>query len=81
MSWCSKVPTRYPSIVMKSGISIIGAGRVGRALGPRLREQGWKIHAVVTRSEATARRAVRSIGGGSAHSRTVAQCSCQRRLF
>ncbi len=56
--------TRYPSIMRKSSISIIGAGRIGRALGRRLREQGWKIHAVVTRSEATARRAVRSIGGG-----------------
>lgn len=57
--------TRYPSIVRKSTISIIGAGRIGRALGRRLREQGWKIHSVVTRSQATARRAVRSIGGGS----------------
>ena len=51
-------------MVMKSGISIVGGGRIGRALGRRLREQGWKIHAVVTRSEATARRAVRFIGGG-----------------
>ena len=56
--------TRYPSIVRKSTISIIGAGRTGRALGRRLRERGWKIHSVVTRSQATARRAVRSIGGG-----------------
>ena len=58
--------TRYPSIVTKSGISIIGAGRIGRALGRRLREQGWKIHSVVTRSQPTARRAVRSIGAGRA---------------
>jgi len=50
--------------VKKSAISIIGAGRIGRALGRRLREQGWKIHSVVTRSQGTARRAVRSIGGG-----------------
>ena len=57
--------TRYPSIMRKSTISIIGAGRIGRALGRRLREQGWKIHSVVTRSQASARRAVRSIGGGS----------------
>jgi len=49
---------------MKCGISIIGAGRIGCALGRRLRENGWKIHAVVTQSEAGARRAVRSIGGG-----------------
>jgi predicted short-subunit dehydrogenase-like oxidoreductase (DUF2520 family) len=65
MNWCSQVPTRYPNIVMKSGISIIGAGRIGRALGRRLREHGCRIHFVVTQSEATARRAVRSIGGGS----------------
>src|SRR2546428_1296785 len=66
MNWCSKVLTRYPNTVMKLGISIVGAGRIGRALGRRLREQGWRIHSVVTRSESTARRAVRSIGGGAA---------------
>lgn len=33
-------------------------------MGRSLREQGWKIHSVVTRSQATAKRAVRSIGGG-----------------
>ena len=49
---------------MKYGISIIGAGRLGRSLGRRLSEKGWKVHAVVTRSAATARRAVRSIGSG-----------------
>jgi predicted short-subunit dehydrogenase-like oxidoreductase (DUF2520 family) len=57
---------------MKFGISIVGAGRVGRVLGRRLREQGWKVHSVVTQSEATARRAVRSIGGGSAHAQLSA---------
>ncbi|HEV1996023.1 MAG TPA: DUF2520 domain-containing protein, partial [Candidatus Acidoferrum sp.] len=41
-------------------------GRVGRALGRRLRELGWKIGAVVTRSAASARRAVRFIGAGKA---------------
>ena len=50
-------------------ISIIGAGRVGRALGKRLRERGWRIGAVVTRSKATGRAAVRAIGGGTAFSR------------
>jgi predicted short-subunit dehydrogenase-like oxidoreductase (DUF2520 family) len=35
---------------------------VGRALGRRLREAGWKIGAVVTRSEASARKAARFIG-------------------
>jgi predicted short-subunit dehydrogenase-like oxidoreductase (DUF2520 family) len=52
---------------MPGSLSIIGAGRVGRALGRCLRELGWKIGAVVTRSESTARRVVRSIGAGHAH--------------
>src|SRR5260370_20374033 len=52
---------------MPGSFSIIGAGRVGRALGRRLRELGWKIGAVVTRSETTARKAVRFIGAGHAH--------------
>ncbi len=51
---------------MPNSLAIIGAGRVGRALGRRLRELGWKIGAVVTRSEASARRAVRFIGAGKA---------------
>ncbi|MHB8502814.1 MAG: Rossmann-like and DUF2520 domain-containing protein [Candidatus Acidiferrales bacterium] len=52
---------------MPGRLAIIGAGRVGRALGRRLRESGWKIGAVVTRSEPSARKAVRSIGAGHAH--------------
>jgi predicted short-subunit dehydrogenase-like oxidoreductase (DUF2520 family) len=48
---------------MKS-LAIIGAGRVGRALGRRLRETGWKIVAVTARSEASAKKAVHFIGGG-----------------
>ena len=51
---------------MPNSLAIIGAGRVGRALGRRLRELGWKIGAVVTRGEASARRAVRFIGAGKA---------------
>ncbi len=51
---------------MPNSLAIIGAGRVGRALVRRLRELGWKIGAVVTRSEASARRAVRFIGAGRA---------------
>jgi len=57
----------YPSMVTPYGISIIGAGRVGRSLGRSLRERGWKIHAVVTQNQSTARRAVRAIGSGRAH--------------
>jgi predicted short-subunit dehydrogenase-like oxidoreductase (DUF2520 family) len=51
---------------MRGALAIIGAGRVGRALGKRLHDLGYKIGAVVTCSEASARKAVRSIGGGSA---------------
>src|SRR5260370_14530985 len=51
---------------MPNSLASIGAGRVGKALGRRLRELGWKIGAVVTRSEASARRAVRFIGAGKA---------------
>jgi predicted short-subunit dehydrogenase-like oxidoreductase (DUF2520 family) len=47
-------------------MTIIGAGRVGRALGRRLHELGWKIGAVVTQNEASARKAVRFIGAGKA---------------
>jgi predicted short-subunit dehydrogenase-like oxidoreductase (DUF2520 family) len=56
---------------MQKGLAIIGAGHVGRALGRRLREEGWKIGAVVTRGKASARRAVRFIGGGQAHAVAV----------
>jgi predicted short-subunit dehydrogenase-like oxidoreductase (DUF2520 family) len=42
-------------------------------LGRRLRERGWKIHSVVTRSQTTARRAVRLIGGGHARSAITAE--------
>jgi predicted short-subunit dehydrogenase-like oxidoreductase (DUF2520 family) len=54
-------------------VAIVGAGRVGRALGKRLRELGWTIGAVVTRSPASARRAVRSIGTGRAHAKLTGQ--------
>lgn len=57
---------------MTRTVSIVGAGRVGRAFGKRLRERGWRIGAVVTRSVATSRAAVRSIGGGKAYSRITA---------
>lgn len=58
---------------MQNTLSIIGAGRVGRALGRRLRELGWKIGAVTTRSEASARRAVRFIGAGKPYARMTRQ--------
>src|SRR5271169_709011 len=51
---------------MPNSLAIVGAGRVGSALGRRLCEQGWKIGAVATRTEPSARRAVRFIGAGKA---------------
>lgn len=53
---------------MRGTLAIIGAGRVGRALGKSLRDQGWKIGVVVAHSEATARQAVRFIGDGKPQS-------------
>jgi predicted short-subunit dehydrogenase-like oxidoreductase (DUF2520 family) len=49
---------------MSETVSIVGAGRVGRALGRRLHELGWRIGAVTGRSNSTARAAVRIIGAG-----------------
>jgi predicted short-subunit dehydrogenase-like oxidoreductase (DUF2520 family) len=57
---------------MSRTLSIVGAGRVGRTLGKRLRERGWRIGAVVTRSARTARAAVRVIGAGKPFSRLTA---------
>jgi len=64
---------------MAETLAIVGAGRVGRALGRRLRELGWKIGAVVTRNETSARRAVRFIGAGTplpAMSRRILASTC-----
>jgi predicted short-subunit dehydrogenase-like oxidoreductase (DUF2520 family) len=63
---------------MENSLSIIGAGRVGRALGRRLRELGWKIDAVITRGEASARRAVRLMGAGKPHARMTRQIVSSR---
>jgi predicted short-subunit dehydrogenase-like oxidoreductase (DUF2520 family) len=49
---------------MVESLSIVGAGRVGRALGRRLHELGWKMGVVCARSESSARKAVRFIGAG-----------------
>jgi predicted short-subunit dehydrogenase-like oxidoreductase (DUF2520 family) len=47
-------------------ISIIGAGRMGTALGLALRRHGYSIEALVTKTPASARRAAKLIGGGPA---------------
>jgi predicted short-subunit dehydrogenase-like oxidoreductase (DUF2520 family) len=59
------------SRAMERSLSIVGAGRVGRTLGRRLHRLGWRIGAVVTRSAATSRIAVREIGAGKPYSRLV----------
>ena len=51
--------------VAKPTIAIVGAGRVGCALGRRLHEEGWRIGAVATRSMRSAREARRRIGSGT----------------
>ena len=47
-------------------VAIIGAGRVGQAMGLKLREAGYPIGSVVCRKAAAARSAVAFIGGGTA---------------
>ena len=49
---------------MSETVSIVGGGRVGRALGRRLHELGWRVGVVTGRSISTARAAVRAIGAG-----------------
>ncbi|MGH9681319.1 MAG: Rossmann-like and DUF2520 domain-containing protein [Candidatus Acidiferrales bacterium] len=49
---------------MSVTVSIVGAGRVGRALGRQLHHLGWRIGSVTGRSMTSARAAVRAIGGG-----------------
>ncbi|HET6930002.1 MAG TPA: Rossmann-like and DUF2520 domain-containing protein [Candidatus Acidoferrum sp.] len=49
---------------MPKSLAILGAGRVGRALGRALRDRGWSIRVVATGSEATARKAAKFIGAG-----------------
>jgi len=58
---------------MAGTLAIIGAGRVGRALGRRLRELGWKIGVVVTSNQPSARKAVRSIGAGHGYAQLTRQ--------
>jgi predicted short-subunit dehydrogenase-like oxidoreductase (DUF2520 family) len=51
---------------MTRTVALIGAGRVARGLGGRLREAGWKIGPVIARGLPSARAAVRAIRGGVA---------------
>ena len=58
---------------MSSAVAIVGAGRVGRALGRRLHDLGWDIGEVTTRSITTARAAVHAIGAGRPMDRLTRQ--------
>lgn len=49
---------------MTKSLAIVGPGRVGRALGRRLKEAGWKITVVAGRTEASAKKGTRFIGAG-----------------
>jgi predicted short-subunit dehydrogenase-like oxidoreductase (DUF2520 family) len=60
---------------MARTVSIIGAGRVGASLARLLRARGWRIGAVVTRSLATARAAVRAIGAGTPSTKLAPEAS------
>jgi predicted short-subunit dehydrogenase-like oxidoreductase (DUF2520 family) len=51
--------------IAKPTIAIVGAGRVGSALGRRLYEKCWRIGPVITRSMRSAREARRRIGSGT----------------
>jgi len=59
-------PARYSNRSMRGSLTIIGAGRVGRALGRALHDKGWNIFGIVTRNKPRARRTVRFIGQGQA---------------
>jgi predicted short-subunit dehydrogenase-like oxidoreductase (DUF2520 family) len=51
---------------MPKTLAILGAGRVGRALGRLLHERGWRVLVVAASSEATARKAAKFIHSGQA---------------
>ncbi len=51
---------------MPETLSIVGAGRVGRALGRQFHLLGWRIGVLTSRSITSARAAVRVIGAGRA---------------
>jgi predicted short-subunit dehydrogenase-like oxidoreductase (DUF2520 family) len=67
---------------VEKSIAIIGAGRVGRALGKGLHDAGWQIGPVICRSEASARNSVRAIGGGKPRAGLTRQIvSCEVTLI
>jgi predicted short-subunit dehydrogenase-like oxidoreductase (DUF2520 family) len=55
---------RSRSTDWKTGVTIVGPGRVGQAVGKLLRQAGVRILYVAARNRVKAKRAVRFIGGG-----------------
>ena len=66
---------------MRVSLTIIGAGRVGRALGRARREKSWDIVGVVTQSKSTAQRAARFIGQGHAFAAISRQALSPRNIL
>ena len=66
---------------MQKSLAILGAGRVGRALGRVLCEHGWQIGAVTARSGASARKAVKFIRAGRAFANIPPQVMAAKTIL
>ena len=66
---------------MLNSFAILGAGRVGRALGRALHEHGWQITVVAARTEASARKAVKFIRAGRAFAGIPSQVVAARTIL
>ena len=66
---------------MAKSLSIVGAGRVGRALARRLHELGWQITAVSASTEVNARKAVRFIGAGKPYAGVTPQVFASQTIL
>ena len=66
---------------MPKTISIVGPGRVGRTLGRRLRDLGWRIGIVSARTLAGARKGVQFIGAGRAHAGITSEMASSRTIL
>jgi predicted short-subunit dehydrogenase-like oxidoreductase (DUF2520 family) len=66
---------------MPKSLAILGAGRVGRALGRSLHEHGWQIRVVTARSEASARESVKFIHAGRAFAYIPPQVVAARTIL
>jgi predicted short-subunit dehydrogenase-like oxidoreductase (DUF2520 family) len=66
---------------MSDTLSIVGAGRVGRALGRQLHELGWRIGVLTSRSITSSRKAARVIGAGHAQDRLTREVLASRVIL